>query len=166
MHAVADDSIRSTDLAGPETYYHPVGAEVTLPVGWTVQSGCGMTVLAPPQHATDSYGPIEAYLMLVDGCDQMGADKPTLVELMDGEMSQLAPFLRRSAVIRFEAGQHSGVTICWSGTSEAGMSVEAQMHCIACEGKIGAVLAFGELSCLEMHGQALRQIAGSMSFDT
>jgi hypothetical protein len=144
------------------TYRHPSGAQLRLASGWTTRGESGVTLLVPPAS-----GQTEAYLMLITGTQgATRADDPRVAQALEGEIAQLAPFLRRDGAgesFRTEDGA-SGAVTSFVGRNDDGLVVRARAYVVIGPRYAVAVLALGEKSAVDPRDDAVRQMLATTSF--
>lgn len=119
---------------GGRTYRHVIGFTFWHPADWTVKEHEEMLQLIPPNPSTTTAGdPTELYLIIGDNTvgDEgiTKADDPRVARFMDQAVTELGPFLQRTAApTAVTSATGEGVVMNWQGTSSGGDVVCARAY--------------------------------------
>ena len=159
--AAGDPAENAADSAS--TYRHPSGATLRLAGGWSTRSTSGIALLVPPEARET-----EAYLFLVTGTQGADrADDPRVVQALEGELAQLAPFLYRDGAPEAfrTGGGTSGAVMSYVGRTKDGTDMRARAYVLVGRAYAVAVLALGERAAVDARDQAMRGMLATMSFE-
>jgi hypothetical protein len=156
----------SSPSAGWKTLHHPIGISVHYPGDWTTQTiSSGSYRLMPPDSKMDGGQPAEAYFILGAPAENIARpDNPQLIQLLEAQVLQLAPFLQRTGAPQsVSAGTLPGMLMQWKGTNQIGKPVSARLYVTIVKGAAVCVFGLGYQDNLAQRESALRGIFTSFA---
>jgi hypothetical protein len=156
----------SSQKAGWKTMRHPIGISVSYPTDWTVQTVAGGSYrLIPPDSAMESGQPAEAYFIMGAQAENISSpDNPQLLQLLESQVMQMAPFLQRTGSTQsIHAGTLPGVFLQWKGTNQIGKAISARLYVTIIKGAAICVFGLGYQDNLARRESLLRGIFTSFA---
>ncbi len=149
--------------AGWREYRHPIGFSFRHPDGWSVQETQIGLVLTPPDAGRNQQGPTEWYVIHAQPAPDISRpDDPRCGQYMNGNMMQLAPYVRSTGAPKpFKAGARDAALYAWEGTSPAGLAVRAESRVVIMEKHAIGLVSIGERTVLERRADTIRDMFAS-----
>jgi len=146
-------------------YRHPTGLSMAYPHEWQLKEHQGMLQLIPPDAASNADGPTEAYLVFAEAAEDIrSAEDPRVLQLLEEQLQQLMPFLRRKGEPeKIRAGAAPGVLGICEGTNPKGMAVCAQAYATILRGYGVALVGLGDKKQVAAREKSLRGIFASFA---
>lgn len=154
-----------TGAAAWKTYRHPTGLAMSYPPEWQLREHPQMLQLLPPDAASNSDGPTEAYLVLAEAAEDIkSAEDPRVVQFLDGQLEKLMPFLKRTGEPeKIRAGAAPGVLAKWEGDNSKAMTVRAHAFATVLKGYGVALVGLGDKKQVLARDKTLRGIFASFA---
>lgn len=146
-------------------YKHPTGLRLLHPPDWKIQPIPSALLLVPPNLATSAEGPDEAYLIGAESAAGVTApDDPRVLAYLDLQMSQLAPFMRRSgSPEKTSCATAPGILVRWEGRNPRGDLIKAEGFTTLLKGYGIVLFAIGKEAALTGRERVLRGIFASLA---
>lgn len=152
--------------AAERTFRHPIGLSFQHPDDWQVGPSGSLTALVPPDLATNTDGPAEAYLLEVKTVapEITRADDPRVVQALEEELVAELPFVQRTGEPKaLETAIGPGAVLTWEGTTEAGVAIRAHMFAVVSGRLLFNMLALGLREPVAARDSTLRAVFASFT---
>jgi hypothetical protein len=148
-----------------KTFRHPTGLSMSYPSNWRTQEHAQVLQLIPPDAGANADGPTEVYLVFAEGAEDItSAEDPRVLEFLQEQLGQLAPFLRpKGAPEKVRAGAVPGILATWEGDNPRGLSVRALALAAVLKGYGVALVGLGDQQQVLAREKTLRGIFASFA---
>lgn len=154
-----------TEGSAWKVFKHPTGVSMSYPPTWQLRDLTGALQLIPPDAASNADGPTEAYIVSAQAAEGItSAEDPRVINYLDLQMRQLAPFLQRTGQgEKVKAGTVPGVLLTWDGSNPRGLEVRAQTYAIVLKGYGIGVTALGGKNEIARREKIVRGVFASLA---
>ena len=157
----ADD--KWTPLARGKVYKHPTGGMLRYPQDWQVKENEEMLLLIPPNQGAQQ----EAIYMVTaeDAEDITRPDDPRLIQVLEAQVAQLAPLLKRvGAVESVKSGANPGAGLVWEATGADGQAFRANLYVTIIKDQVVCLAGLGLKKRVMEDDKTLREIFGTFAW--